>query len=624
MTRSRRLAAALLAAALVPPAPAANAAAGNGRADAAAETRLDAASLWTRQQHNAAALRQAFAALGDDWRRERHDVLDALLAQTRVLLDEAGGMPPRHPVARAIALDYLVALAARGRAREALALADALEADGSALPPYAELAAADASMQAREPEAAARRYRAVIASGYEPARTRIALAYAQLEAEDLDGLAHTLQQIEAEGGDADRHRLLAAMARYLDEPRRALVHLAAARHAAPADLGNTLEAAAIDAARGLTRAAQAGYEAVLAAAPDNVAARIGRAETMRARGDHRGAAAERARLLAEAPEHPAVRRLAASAATADRPLLTMDYTRGSGDGKVEGNDDTRTDLWLFSQRIGDLARVFAHHHHARATFDGDLASHARSGVGIELAWTDWEAAVEVGHAQTNGHDTGVAWRLGWQADDRWSFRLVHERRSDDVPIKGRKRWTPDDADLHARRSVVGAAYRVDESRRIAIDWTRHDFSDGNVRDAWNATWTERLVQAPRHTLDLQAALYASDSSRARVNYFNPERDYAASLTLSADWLAWRHYERRFNHRVAGTLGRYRQYVHDEDRTGGSGDNYGTRSFHELRYEHDWQFGDALALHYGIARRVFPYDGDPERKLAIYAGLSVRF
>ncbi|ATE61460.1 poly-beta-1,6 N-acetyl-D-glucosamine export porin PgaA [Thauera sinica] len=579
--------------------------------------RPTAAELWKRQADNADQIRAGRRQMEDDWTARRYSLIDEALAHNAALLELAAADPGLAAVARSLRQDRLVALVARGAGSEAWDQVALLEAGGEALPPYALQAAGDAAMLVRRPRDAMRYYQHSLATQPGDRSLRVALAYAQLEAEDFDALDRNLEEIErAAPDDAGTRRLLAQFARFADRPQQAQAQLRAAQRLAPDDAGNDLEAAALDAMHGHPRAAAARYARVLALAPDNLRARIGLAESAHAVGDFAAASGGVAEVTALAPEHPAVRRLAEDDAAARRAQLVAEVTAGRGSGAITGNDDITHDVWLYSPRLGDAVRVFGHHHRAAASFDDNDAAHARGAVGVELTRADWQARLEAGRETTNARSTGVAASLAWQADDHWSFRLLHETRTDDLPLKGR--WRPDDGDpfLNARRSVAGLAYRVDESRRIAADWSHYRFSDGNLRNALSATWFERLASRTRHTLDLQAALYASHNTLGDRVYFNPRNDLAISATLSSDWLLWREYDRRFNHRLAVTLGGYRQQGFEED--------YGWNAFHDLRYEHEWGLGRDLSLRYGVGTRQFPYDGEHERKNYLYAHIDWRF
>lgn len=261
--------------------------------------------------------------------------------------------------------------------------------------------------------------------------------------------------------------------------------------------------------------------------------------------------------------------------------------------------------------------------------------HERAAVEVEFTRPGWQAAVEVGRTLDNARDATYAMRLGWQVDDHWSIRALYENLTDDFPLKARLEpstlppgTTPgerrgDDGSprhLHADRSVFGVAYRWHESRRLAADLSSYDFNDGNTRTALSTAWLERLLSRPGKTLGLQTSFNTSHNTKPGPIYFNPSRDYPISATLTGDWLTWRHYERRFNQRLSGTVGNYLQFS-----DGANGEqNFGWKPWYDLRYEHEWQAGPAFVTRYGVGTRRFPYDGDYERKSYVFLNLNWRF
>ena len=131
--------------------------------------------------HQAAAMvRHGEMDPGDPARR--FDGTDAALARIDTLL---GGLPPAETaLRRRLRLDRLVALRNRARMEEAKAEGDALRADAP-LPPYAEVAYADALLYLRQPDAARDAYRRILAQTPADVEARYGLFYALLELEDF-------------------------------------------------------------------------------------------------------------------------------------------------------------------------------------------------------------------------------------------------------------------------------------------------------------------------------------------------------------------------------------------------------------------------------------------------------
>ena len=594
--------------------------------DGAGVEPVSAAVWWEEQQANAELIRAGMRQLDRDWTPARYARIDDALKDNAERLERllaAGGF---SPVERALRLDRALALAARGRDDEAARLLTELGSD-AALPPFAIQVAGDVAMRQRRPLEAARHYRAALAVQPESVALHVNLAYAYLEAGQLHELESTLSTLERiDRASLDVRLLRVRMTRFNDRLAQAqqLVDALGAdeRDAVEA----ALEAAALAQARGLPRTAEKTYAGALAAAPDNIRAAVGLAEAAWAAGALDEVHAQLDRLNEHAPEHPAVRRLTNSWNSARRAWLSMEVNAGCGYGSIAGKDDISTDLWLHGPLATSGLRLFAHHHRVAADFDDNRAQHIRVGAGLELTRRDWSMAAELGRERTYGRDTTFSLRGSLQASDHWGFRASAESHADDVSVKGRYYYLEDFGTvLSAHRLALGVTHFVNESRRFLADVGYYDFKDGNSRETLTTTWIERVHAAPRHTIDVHGAAYTSSNTRAGAEYFNPKRDYALSATIVSDWLTWHDYGRRFNQRVAASLGSYRQQSAAEPRDTEQRDiDHGWKVFGELRYEHEWKASDELSARYGIGVRRFPYDGDHETRAYLYGALSMYF
>jgi biofilm PGA synthesis protein PgaA len=107
-------------------------------------------------------------------------------------------------------------------------------------------------------------------------------------------------------------------------------------------------------------------------------------------------------------------------------------------------------------------------------------------------------------------------------------------------------------------------------------------------------------------------LYASANSRNDTIYFNPERDFSATLTLDNLQRLYRHYDRSLSHRLALTIGNYWQKGYNDDYMAG------------FTYEQIWEAAERFTLGYGFSRFRRVYDGDPEYQNYWFAHLGWRF
>ena len=599
------------------------------RADAKRDPEPDERrELAQAQVRNGLAIRAAAVAVDQDFSARRYALGDAALADNAVLIETARRSGAADILVR-LQRDRVVALKDRGLMQQAVDLHAALRTGSTPVPGYVAQAAADALLSLRRPQDAAEIYREALQRDPQSAGLRTGLVYALLESEDFVGanavLAPSLADPERQ---ATARRLQVALLRFgdrLPEAQRAIQTL---RIESPTDAGLLLEEADLLANRGAPRAAAVLYRAVLAGEPGQIKAKIGLADSLRAQGAIAQAAALIAELQRDAPEHPAVKRLLRSWLRGQSPVLTTGVTVGRGQGQVTGNDELVWESALYSGLSENGLRWFTNHQSSRASFNGQSARHERVGVGLEWSQSDLQTTFELGRDLQNAQDTVWAAGAGWQLNDQLSFRARYENQTNDLPIKAR----PADAEkylgaptyVHADRLVLGAAYRWNESRRLAVDFSNYNFNDGNHRSAWALAWTERLHSAYGHTVDLQASAYTSANTLRDAIYFSPQRDAALSTTLTGDWLTWRQYERSFNQRAALTLGSYRQLSDVTQGAATVGKAYGWSAFAEARYEHEWHLDADSTARYGLGARRFPYDGNSETKVYFYANLNWRF
>lgn len=585
-------------------------------------------TLADAQAANGLHIREAADRLDRDFTLARYAPIDAALAENAALSERARQAQADDVLLR-LRRDRVVALRQRGHMDEALQLFGALEAE-SPQPAYVVQAAADAELQLRRPEQARVLYRRVLQQEPTSAAARSGLVFAEIEAEDFRAAeAVSQEQLQASGASVAARRTDIMLMRFADRLDQAEAALQALHRELPDDAGLWLDQGELLARRGLPRAAEERFRAVLNRSPDNVRAQVGLAETIWAQGDIAQARAAVQELQRSAPEHPAVQRLVRAWERSQRPLLVSGATRGLGQGQVAGNDDLVWESTVYSGMLGDGLRIYANHHLARAKFNGDSARHERAGMGVEITRRDWQLSAELGNDLRNDHDAVWAISGSRQFGDHFSLRARHESQTNDFPLKGRM---PDAENylnapkfLHASKTLVGAAYQWNESRRVAADLAYYDFNDGNRRKSLAASWTERLYSGYGRTLDLQPALYASANTLRDAIYFNPARDVALSVTLAGDWLTWRRYDKSFNQRVAVTVGSYKQFS-DLHAPGGGWmrEHYGWNRFHDLRYEHEWNIGPDFSTRYGVGTRRFPYDGVYETKGYVYLHATWRF
>ena len=585
------------------------------------------AQLAAAQVRNALSIRQAQAVLSSNFTLERYREADAALSENAALIAQAQASNQGEVLLR-LRRDRIVALRDRGFSQQAVEAFRLLDAEQGAMPAYVVAAAADASLNQRLPEQAIELYQRALQSDPHNAAWRSGLMFAQLEAENFPAAEDIVALNLRESGNApEARRTQALMLRFADRLNESQALTQALANERPNDAGIWVEQGDLFMRRGWPRAAAERYQAVLVVEPGHIKARVGLADAWWAQGALAEAGASIAQLRAEAPEHPAVQRLLRAWERRVRPQFTSGVTQGYGRGQVSGNDDMVWESTLYTGQSEAGLRGFVNHHLARATFDGRSASHERLGLGLEWTGRNLQATLEAGQDLRNAKDASWAGGIAWQLNDQASLRARHESQTNDFPLKGRlpdaESYLGAPTYLHADKSLVGAAYRWNEGRRVAADFASQSFNDRNRRKSLSASWFERLYSGYGKTLDLQTAAYTSTNTLRDAFYFNPKRDLAVSATLTGDWLTWRRYERSFNQRLAFTLGSYKQISETQSLGVVNRLNHGWNDFQEIRYEHEWQLGPDFSTRYGLGVRRFPYDGVSETKSYLYWFLNWR-
>lgn len=581
------------------------------------------------QALNGQHIRAAEELLDRDFTLERYRLIDAAIEENTALIGRAEALGAA-PVLLRLKRDRIVALRDRGLMKEVLEQFQTLEEAEGSQPAWVVSAAADARLTLRQPQEARLLYQRVLQQDPASGSARSGLMFAELEAENFPGAEGVLDTMLTDSQrSVGARRTQAMLLRFADRLDESEALLKALADEAPDNAGIWLDQGELLATRGLPRAAAERFEAVLRADPGNLKARIGLADATWAQGAIPEAAEAIKALQIDAPEYPGVKRLVRSWNSGKRPTLTSSVTKGFGQGRVAGNDDLVWESALYTGQFESGLRVFATHHLSDAKFNGTKASHERAAMGVEWTQRDLQVSAEAGQDLRNAKDAVWALGAGYQLSDRLSIRGRYESQTNDFPLKGR---LPDAESymgdkptyLHGDKALVGVAYRWNESRRAAADLSHYNFNDGNRRNAFAASWFERLYSGYGRTLDLQPAFYASSNTLRDAFYFNPKRDMAVSATLTGDWLTWRRYDKSFNQRLSFTLGSYRQTSElQQDGVWGK-QVYGWNAFQDGRYEHEWKWGPDISTRYAIGARRFPYDGKYETKRYIYLQINWRF
>jgi biofilm PGA synthesis protein PgaA len=168
-----------------------------------------------------------------------------------------------------------------------------------------------------------------------------------------------------------------------------------------------------------------------------------------------------------------------------------------------------------------------------------------------------------------------------------------ETNSNSVPLRGYRIGV--DADRFGSRLT----YRASESRQISLSGERLQFSDGNERNSWSLQGRQRVLTRPTFKLDLDAEVFASNSSEQNVVYFNPGHDTSILVTAINEWRTYRRYDFAFSQQFNIGFGYYRQ------------DSFGTSPIGSLEYLGNVDFNEGLSVQFGAQHARNVYDGESE-------------
>ena len=557
---------------------------------------------------------------------ERFAVLDRALADSDAAgaraLDPAAVL---SPIERQLALDRVVALSARFRMREAVALYQAMAAREAPVPPYVKASAASAYLYLEQPERARDLYREVLAAHPDNLESRLGLFYALAESEDHGAalaqiekvVAATPTRIDAWSPATTREnpayaRVLSTRALaplYANRPGEANLRLHGLSDSAPFNTDVRTSYASSMRARGWPRTAEEELRWVLAVEPAN----------SEALGERAGALLEDARLprrriragrgAGGGPRRQGVTRAARLWEVHDMRELIVEGTSGRSNGGPTGTRDFALESWLYSSPLDYRYRAYAHVYDAQARFPNGTARRERAGVGLEYRSPLVVATGEVSGGKdfpVGNSRTGAAVSLAVSPNDFWTFRGKLDSSANETPLQARL------TGVDARRALGEVTWRANESRAASVSLEHFDFTDGNRRDAAFARWTERVISGPVYKLEITGGLYTSRNTLAGAPYFNPSRDFSPTLEFANEWLQWRRYTRAFRHRLVVAVGSYAQQ------------GFATGPVANVRYEQEWDADDRLALRYGLGRTVHPYDGVRTTRDYVYFALNWKF
>ncbi|WP_176704075.1 poly-beta-1,6 N-acetyl-D-glucosamine export porin PgaA [Burkholderia singularis] len=522
---------------------------------------------------------------------------------------------------RRLDADRLVSTSEAARGAETIEGYRAMQQAGEPLPPYAEIAVADALMQQRQPEQAIPLYEAGIAGHPGPyaddeSDPHISLAYAYLEAwRARDALA--LADRTAASAPAwlppaagleprpNPHKTSADIAAAVLRDnvwlhRDAWERLQALRAEAPANVALWRNLAYVERMRGWPRRSEATAVGAAGLDPEDTGTRLEAIDDWRELNDF-------------ARVEPALRDLEQIIPREQRVQLTrqawdrqrgwqfdIDHYNGKGGKSTYGDYDNETEAVLQSPLLYNHWRVAGIARLAGGSLDeGGRAQRYRLGAGVRGYARGFEAYLQAlpGIGQTRG----IALESGfkWSPNDHWTFGADWSTKGDaHVPLRASA------FGITAHSYDASAQWRASELTRAGIAASYDRFSDGNRRYGWQADLTQRLYTARYFTVDGGVQLGLSHNRLTDVPYYSPAQARWAMLTGRIDHMLYQRNERDWRHSLDAAIGPYNERGH------------GTGWAASVRYGQIFQPRGGLSFGWGVGWTSQPYDGKRESRVML--------
>jgi len=593
-------------------------------------------------QADVVALQTRLAAMPSRNEAERFVLVDRALARYDTLMADwqALGAEAAADLTR-IRTDRLQALHTRVRMDEVAREYEALRDEGVALPDWAQTDVASAYLYLRQPERARDVYQATVArleamagSDDQPAvsedapellENRIGLLHALTEAEQFDEVPALVARIEHSQPpvitlpgqpepvpnalylDAQLAVVTAQMA--MDDTPAAQEKMADLVAQAPNNANLRAELAGIHRARGEPRRAEIQLKLAETLAPRDLPVEIGQGLVALDLHEWRQAEALSADTLRRFPESQSAQRLARLWAVHNKRELHVSLQKGlASDSPVSGRGELGIDTTLYSAPIDYNWRGFAGLGYAAGKYAEGSGHHTWQRGGVQWTGRDrWVEAEVATHQYGHGNRLGARLAAALDLDDHWQIGGSAERLARDTPLRAlRSRISSDVWQAYLR-------WRGNERREWRMDVAASRFSDGNQRQAFSVSGSERLVTRPHVKLDLLVDASAQHNNQdAARPYFNPARDLMLLPGLRATHILHRRYETVWEQFVTASVGSYRQQ------------GFGSGSVLGLSYGQRLRYDDVLELMASVNAISRPYDGRRERELQLLLELILRF
>lgn len=518
----------------------------------------------------------------------------------------------RYPESERSRLDYVRALTNRRRYRDAISIYETLKAEKGVLPGYTHQSAAVSYLSEQQPEYAVEAFKAALETDPNNFSAGVGLFFALC---DLSDFASAKAHIDAwaarplEPDEKFEAEMLAIwVSAYEDRLDIAQDGFLALQARAPASVALHNALGRIYLWRGWPRHATEEFSFSARKNPDDIEAQSGLADADMALGDFTSAAHRISHLSTLTAEgHDGVKRLTRAQALRYRPELTMSSGSRRNKERMSSGRSLRLDTRLYSAPITPQNRMYAHQYYESTEFDSTSAYYKRVGLGWEsvIARTA-KLDIEFQHELSKGTQSSLLLAGEIEFSDFWRLKSGYDWNSIDVPLRARI------SDIEGEAVYVGGSFRKNERATVEITARRLTMSDSNDRRSVSASGEYQFIQGPFYKANAALSVSSSVNSLANAAYFNPTRDRTLQVTLKNEWLEFRRYDRAFYQRMYLSAGSYIQHA------------FATQNIGSIRYEHEWNFSDALNMRYDLAYVRAAYDGEPSTGPELSLSINWKF
>ncbi len=566
---------------------------------------------------------------------DRFDALDRAIREAQAFDARLPSTPDYAQIRTALAGDRAVALATRGRMKEAVAMFETIP-PSSGVSIDALAAVGDAYSYLQRPDRAEWAYRRAIeqeraatpdaaTAGYQyGAHTRMidlreGLFYALTDQnhysqarEVLEDIHHALPpagQVKQWGPAEDDYlryyRLLAQYRLYIGETSSGMAGLQNLQQQVP--FNPEVRNAEADAMLGDAQPHRARdtYAATLTDHPDDIEATAGLGRASIALNEFTSA-----RHIDDAfddtfPENGAVRNFKSDYAAYRAPILSVEVNGEHGNSELADNEFS-VETMLYSQPMLDNWRVFAHTFYGHANTDIGNMSRTRTGIGGDYRNGPLTVTGEATRSLGADGRTGGNGEVTYAFNDYLSASAALDSDSNALP------WKACLDHLWGKTAQFSFNFTDTERRSASISYAASRYSDSNFNQEINLSGTQRVFTAPTQFVNLTLNLGTGSNTIRNADYYAPGRDYTAELVAMHQWSLWRSADKALQQRIYLTAGAYNER------------GYGTSPELGARIEHVWSFPHNIALTYGLGLLSHAYDGSRELSATAYGSLTVPF